>query len=194
MQFSDSQWVPATPEQTWQALHDPAVLQRCIKGCDSVDKLSETEYAVTLSTRVAGAQRQFKGEILLADEAAPYHCQLAFEGTEEHAGLAIGHADVTLQAAPHGGTRLHYTLHAAAGGPLAQLGQGPLERLGHKLVDGFFTNFVDYMANHAAAYQSSMAVAGAGHTPAGRGHSPALSWLMVAGTVVLIALYYAYLK
>ena len=194
MQIADSEWVPSTPEETWNALHDPTVLRACIPGCASVEQLSDTEYAITLSTRVAGVKHHFTGEILLSDETPPYRCQVAFEGTEEHAGLAIGHANVSLQAASHGGTRLQYELHAAAGGSLAKLGQAPLEHVCRKMVDDFFTNFVDRMAKYAPAYTASMATAAGGNVNGQRGPGAAVSWLMVAGTIMLVALYYLFLR
>ncbi len=194
MRFTDSEWVPSTPEETWKALHDPAVLQTCIPGCERVEQLSDTEYAITLSARVVGARHRFVGELLLSDQVAPFRCQVAFEGTEEQAGLAIGHASVNLQAASHGGTHLQYELQAAAGGALAQLGEGPLEHVCRKMVDDFFTHFVDYMGSHAQAYETSIQAAGNGSLSGSRGPGNTLSWLMVAGTIVLIALYYMFLR
>lgn len=192
MQVTDSEWVPSSPDVTWKALHDPEVLRRCVSGCETLQRQSDTEYGLTLCTKLAGKQHRFTGRILLADERPPQCLQVVFEGTEEHAGLAIGHVDVTLEKADQGGTRLRYALHAAAGGPLAQIGPDHLEQVSRKLVDNFFTKFVDYMCEHGTAYSAAMATPGAGAVSEGGGPGTALSWLMVAGAVVLIALYYMF--
>lgn len=194
MQVTDSEWVPSSPDATWKALRDPEVLRRCVSGCETLQRKSDTEYDLTLCTKLAGEQYRFTGRILLADEKPPECLQVVFEGTEEHAGLAIGHVDVTLEKAGQGGTRLRYCLHAAAGGALAQIGPNHLEQISRKLVDNFFTNFVDYMCEHGTAYSAAMATPGAGPVSGGGGPGTALSWLMVAGAVVLIALYYMFMR
>lgn len=193
MHIADSEWVPSTPEQTWKALHDPKALETCIAGCESVEQLSPTEYAVTLSARVGMTRQRFVGEILLSEEAAPRRCHVVFQGAGDHAGLAIGNADITLLPASHG-TRIQYELHAAAGGALAQMSPPSLERLSRKLVDEFFTSFVDYMASHAAEYQPATVSTGQGALARNEGPVSKLSWLMVVGTVVLISLYYLYMR
>ena len=40
MRIADAQWIPSTQHQTWDALTDPAVLQRCIPGCVNVTQRS----------------------------------------------------------------------------------------------------------------------------------------------------------
>src|SRR5690606_25288082 len=160
MQVTDSEWVPTSPEATWRALHDPEVLRQCVSGCETVQRTSDTEYALTLCTTLAGERHRFTGRILLSDERPPQCLQVVFEGTEEHAGLAIGHVDVTLEKADQGGTRLRYALHAAAGGALAQIGPSHLEQVSRKLVDNFFTHFVDHMTVHGKTYSAAMASSG----------------------------------
>lgn len=192
MQVTDSEWVPSSPDATWKALHDPEVLRQCVSGCETLQRKSDTEYALTLRTKLAGEQHHFTGQILLSDERPPQCLQVVFEGTEEHAGLAIGHVDVTLEKADQGGTRLRYVLHAAAGGALAQIGPDHLEQVSRKLVDSFFTKFVDYMVEHGKTYSAAMATPGTGTVADSGGPGTALSWLMVAGAVVLIALYYMF--
>ena len=54
MRIADAQWIPSTQHQTWDALTDPRVLQKCIPGCVEVAMRSPTEYAVTLRAKIAG--------------------------------------------------------------------------------------------------------------------------------------------
>lgn len=194
MHLTDTQWVPTAPEQTWQALRDPAVLQRCLTGCDTVRQVSAREYAVTLHAKLGGARRDFNGRILITDEAAPQSCHIAFEGLEAHEGLALGDAHITLEPAKQGGTRIHYALHGAAGGPLAALPASTIESVGRRMVDRFFTAFADQMTDLAAhAPQAALATAGPSGQAGGDGRS-ALSWLGLAGAVVVIAAYYMFLR
>lgn len=191
MRFSDKHWVPTDPASTWTALHDPDILQRCIAGCEKLERLTETEYAITLRTSLHRQPTRVRGKILLSDREPPHRCQVAFQGSGEHAGLAIGHADIVLEKVSHGGTRVTYTLHAAAGGALARMGEDRLRRYAAKRVEIFFTRFVDQLATQQA--QQPVAVPAEGPST-GSGWQTPLSWLMVVGTVVLIALYYLYAR
>mgnify|MGYP003583263067 CR=1 FL=1 len=123
MRIADAQWIPSTQHQTWDALTDPAVLQRCIPGCVEVTQRSPTEYAVTLRAKVAGLDTDYEGEILLSDVDPPNSCSLVFEGKGRAACLGIGTAQVNL-ATKDEGTRVAYTVAGMTGGKLAECGEG----------------------------------------------------------------------
>jgi carbon monoxide dehydrogenase subunit G len=50
MQMSDSQRIPASKEKEWAALNDPAILNQCIPGCQSLDMTSPTEMTAIAGT------------------------------------------------------------------------------------------------------------------------------------------------
>ena len=133
MRISDCEWIPATRHQTWDALTDPAVLQKCIPGCVHITQASPTEYHVTLHTNVGGMKAAYEGEILLSDVNVPDSCTFAFEGKGAAAGLVIGTAQVNL-ADKEEGTRLSYTVAAMAGGQLAALGDKVITGAAEKII------------------------------------------------------------
>jgi len=143
MRIADAQWIPATVHQTWEALHDPGVLQRCIPGCMRVERLSPSEYAFTVRSRVGGLEADYEGEILLSDVDAPHACTLAFEGKGRAAGLAIGTAQVNLSDKDNG-TRVAYTVAGQVGGKLAEIGEPAVLKAAEKLVERFFAAFTDH--------------------------------------------------
>lgn len=186
MRISDAQWIPTAPHQTWEALNDPAVLRQCIPGCVQIERRSETEYWVTLHSKVAGIDAEYEGELLLSDVDAPHGCTLAFEGKGNAAGLAIGTAQVNLTP-KDGGTRLSYTVAAMAGGKLGELGDGILLKAGHKIVDKFFAGFLTYSC---AQPRISPPVA---PTPQDTGlHSPSWSWAIAAGVILMFTGYHTF--
>jgi carbon monoxide dehydrogenase subunit G len=146
MHQADSQWIPATQQQTWDALHDPEVLQRCIRGATRVTRVSANEYAVDMHVKVAAVDTAFSGVILLSDVQAPDRCAIAFEGRGSASGLAIGSATITL-APKDGGTRLSYDVSTAVGGNLAQLGEQPIDRIAERIVAHFFACFTNTMSH-----------------------------------------------
>ncbi len=145
MRIADAQWIPSTPHQTWAALVDPQVLQKCLPGCVEVRQLSPTEYALTLRTKVGGVEHDYRGEILLSDVEPGRGAMLAFEGMDAAAGLAIGTAQLTL-ADKENGTRVSYTVAGMAGGKLAELGEAVVLKAGRKILDKFFSAFIEHMS------------------------------------------------
>ncbi|RIJ03705.1 carbon monoxide dehydrogenase, partial [Achromobacter sp. K91] len=184
MRIADAQWIPSTQHQTWDALTDPAVLQRCIPGCIAVDKRSDTEYAVTLRAKIAGLDTDYDGEILLSDVNAPDSCTLVFEGKGRAACLAIGTAQINLSTKDQG-TRVAYTVAGMTGGKLAECGEGLVLKAGEKIIEKFFATFIDYMAA-----QPCLAPPPPPPEPEPRGPSNSRwSWIMV---VLGLAVFWGY--
>src|SRR3546814_15191450 len=77
MRIADAQWIPSTPHQTWDALMDPAVLQKCLPGCVKVERRTPTEYALSLHASVGGVEAGYEGEVLLSELNPPHSCTLA---------------------------------------------------------------------------------------------------------------------
>jgi uncharacterized protein len=141
MEMSNTQSVPASPEQTWRALNDPEILKTCIPGCESIEKISDTEYALAMTAKVGPVSAKFKGRMQLADIKPPESYRIVFEGQGGAAGFAKGDAKVSL--APEGsGTRIAYTVHAQIGGKLAQIGSRLIDGAAKKMAEDFFGAFV----------------------------------------------------
>ena len=121
MEMNGSRTVPADIDTTWRALNDPEVLKACIPGCESVERVSDNEYRLTMTARVGPVSARFTGRIVLADIVAPTSYTLSFEGQGGAAGFAKGEARVTLTA-DEPGTRIDYQVKSQVGGKLAQIG------------------------------------------------------------------------
>src|SRR3990172_6588373 len=115
MEITGEQLIPRPQQQTWNAICDPAVLQVCIPGCESMEKISDSEFHLTMGAKVGPVSAKFKARITLANVDAPNAYTLIFEGQGGVAGFAKGQADVKL--APSGeATRLEYVAQATVGG------------------------------------------------------------------------------
>jgi uncharacterized protein len=150
MEMTGIRNVPASVEATWAALNDPEVLKSCIAGCESVERLSDTEFRVAMTARVGPVSAKFSGRIILADLVAPTSYRLNFEGQGGAAGFARGEAKVAL-AAEQDGTRIDYTATAQVGGKLAQIGSRLVDATAAKVADDFFARFVERLGGAAAA-------------------------------------------
>jgi uncharacterized protein len=130
----------ALREDVWAKLNDPEVLRVCIPGCESLEKLSDTEFQAVATNKIGPVKARFKGKVRLTDLDPPNGYRISGEGDGGVAGFAKGGAVVALQP-KDGGTLLTYNVEAQIGGKLAQLGQRLVNGAAKKLADQFFAKF-----------------------------------------------------
>jgi len=164
MEMTGEQLIPAAQAEVWRGLNDPEVLKACISGCESIERLSDTEYAVVTTAAIGPVKARFRGKLLLADLAPPNSYSLFFDGQGGAAGFGKGSARVSL-AAEGAETRLSYAVKAQVGGKLAQIGSRLIDGVAKKLADDFFTAFNQKMAGPVAAAPERPAVAAPGAAP-----------------------------
>ena len=146
MEIIGQQLIPQAQDKTWNAICDPAVLQICIPGCDSMIKNSDSEFDLTMSARVGPVSAKFKSKITLTNVDAPNSYMLIFEGQGGVAGFAKGQAEVRLTTEGIS-TRLEYTAKATIGGKLAQVGSRLVDGVAKKLAEQFFTAFNKHLSS-----------------------------------------------
>lgn len=144
--------IPASRQKVWLALNDPEVLRAAIPGCESIEKLSDTEMTARVSARVGPVAAKFAGKVTLSDLDPPNGYRISGEGTGGAAGFAKGGATVKLADDGAGGTVLSYQVEAQVGGKLAQIGSRLIDGVARKMADDFFGRFsAAVAAPHPAA-------------------------------------------
>src|ERR1051326_7912169 len=106
--------LPAPREVVWAKLNDPEVLKICIPGCQSLEKLSDSEFQALVVTKIGPVKAKFKGKVRLTDLDPPNGYRISGEGDGGVAGFAKGGATVAL-APKDGGTLLTYNVDAQIG-------------------------------------------------------------------------------
>ncbi len=145
MDMTGTQRIDAPREAVWAALNDPEVLKRSIPGCESIEKVSDTEMNARVTFKVGPVKASFTGKVILSDLDPPNGYQITGEGSGGVAGFAKGGAAVRLEA-DGTATILHYDVKAQIGGKLAQLGGRLIDSTAKKLAAEFFTKFGDAVA------------------------------------------------
>ena len=143
--MTGEQLIPASQQDTWQALNDPEMLRACVPGCESITLVNPNEYQVLMTARVGPVSAKFRGRLSLFDIKPPKSYSLAFEGQGGAAGFAKGAAQVKLEAAGAKETKLAYEVKANVGGKLAQIGSRLVDAAAKKVADEFFQNFTRKM-------------------------------------------------
>ena len=133
--------LPADRATVWARLNDAETLKASIPGCESLDKLSDTEMQAVAKIRIGPVSARFKGKVNLSDLDPPNSYRISGQGDGGIAGFAKGGANVRLSDADGGGTKLSYDVDAQIGGKIAQLGGRLIDSTAKKLADEFFANF-----------------------------------------------------
>ena len=132
--------LPADRQKVWNALNDAETLKACIPGCESFEKVGDSQFAAVATTKIGPVKARFKGQVTLSDLDPPNGYRISGEGSGGMAGFAKGGAVVRLEEAD-GGTRLVYDVEAQVGGKLAQIGQRLINSAAKKIADDFFARF-----------------------------------------------------
>ncbi|WP_164738434.1 CoxG family protein [Aquabacter cavernae] len=142
LEMTGSYDIPVPREKVWEALNDPAILKRCIPGCEELERTGETELRALVVAKVGPVKAKFKGKVFLSELDPPSGYRISGEGDGGIAGFAKGGAKVELSET-QAGTTLVYTAEAQIGGKLAQLGQRLVAGTAKKTADEFFKNFAE---------------------------------------------------
>ena len=140
MEFTGRYVIPASPDRVWAALNDPAILQLCIPGCDSLARDGDHHFIATATLRIGPVKATFRGAIEQSELDPPRRCVLKGEGLGGVAGFARGAAEVVLDP-DSGSTVLTYAARATIGGKLAQIGQRLIDGAAKQIADDFFARF-----------------------------------------------------
>jgi carbon monoxide dehydrogenase subunit G len=151
MEFTGSRTLPVPRDAAWAALNDPEMLKASIPGCESIERVGESEYALGVVAAIGPVKARFKGKLSIADAVPPERYAIVFEGQGGPAGFAKGRANVEL-AYEGAQTRLDYRASAQVGGRIAQVGSRLIDAAASKMTDEFFAAFSSALAaKHGAA-------------------------------------------
>jgi uncharacterized protein len=150
MRMTGSRQLAATRPEVWAKLNDAEVLKRCIPGCDSLAKVSDTEFKGTVALKIGPMAARFDGNVKLSDLNPPASYRISGSGKGGPAGMASGGANVRLEQNASG-TLLTYDVDAKVSGKIAQLGQRLIDATAAQLADKFFENFAREVEGPSAA-------------------------------------------
>lgn len=186
MKMTGTRLLDAPREEVWEKLNDPDVLKRCIPGCESLDKISDTELTAVVGIKIGPVKARFNGDVRLEDLNPPESYRIAGSGKGGAAGSASGGANVRLQPVD-GGTELSYDVDASVKGKIAQLGGRLIDATAAKLANEFFDNFEREVSPAPAG---EVAGTDAAQQAAQPGGLPAWTWWVVAAVVLGTIIYF----
>jgi uncharacterized protein len=197
MEIKGEYRIAAPREKVFAALNDPAILQACIPGCESLEKTSDTEMTAKVRLRIGPVSASFTGKVTLSDLDPPNGYRISGEGQGGAAGFAKGGAVVTLRE-DAGETVLTYNVDAQVGGKIAQVGARLIDGTAKKLADEFFGKFAAMVGGPPPAAIDAAAPPLTGTIappPTGTAAPPSAAtakgykhWLIIGGGIVILVL------
>ncbi|MFM1814876.1 MAG: hypothetical protein RLZ98_1571 [Pseudomonadota bacterium] len=196
MKLNGENLINAKPEKVWAALNDPEILKQAIPGCQSLEKLSDTEFKAKVGMKIGPVQATFNGQVELSDLDPPNGYTISGSGSGGAAGNAKGGAKVRLEPVGDNSTRLTYDVDAQVTGKLAQLGSRLIDSTAKMLAGQFFNKFEKLVSEPEAepAHETTGATAGGNHAAreirsTNAGGAPTWAWLVGAALLAIVATY-----
>jgi uncharacterized protein len=145
MELNGEVVVSAPRERVWRALNDSALLRTCIPGCEEITDESPTVRLLRIMVKMGPVRARFLGRVTVSEAEPPLRCLMSFEGSGGAAGMASGESHVELFE-DGDTTRLTYTVNAAIGGKLGQIGGRMVDASAKQLADQFFNSLREQLA------------------------------------------------
>jgi carbon monoxide dehydrogenase subunit G len=128
-------------EQAYAALQDPAILARCMPGCEGLEKVGPGEFAMKMKMVLAAVSGKFDGKVRIADQDPPNRFRLIVEGAGK-IGFMKGDGLLTLTPA-EGGTNVAFDGDVQVGGTIAAVGQRLIDTTAKMLIKKFFDRMAE---------------------------------------------------
>ena len=136
MKLEGTNQVHASRQRVFDCLVDPDVLQRCIPGCEKLEKTGDDAYAATIRAGVGTIKGLFNGSVRLEDIRSPEHYRIVVEGKGQP-GFLKGSGDLDLSE-DNGTTIIKYTGDIQVGGTIASVGQRMIQGTAKMMATQFF--------------------------------------------------------
>lgn len=140
MEIKGEYQIDASREAVWNALIDPEMLEKCIPGCESLEKVGDNEFKAKVMAAIGPVRARFDTRLALENLKPPESYTLTGESKAGMAGFGRGSAEVRLEE-HDGGTLLSYNADFKVGGKLAQVGSRLVMAATKKTADDFFGTF-----------------------------------------------------
>ena len=136
MKIEGTQKIDAPRDRIFGALVDPTILQKCIPGCEQMEKTGDNQYKAKLTAGVGPVKGVFTATISLQEIVAPEHYKLVVEGKGQP-GFVKGSGELNLKD-DGGTTEIQYTGEVNVGGLIASVGQRMIQATANMLAARFF--------------------------------------------------------
>jgi hypothetical protein len=120
-------------EEVWVMFRDPDVLASALPGTQKVNKISDSEFEITMNVRVGPVSGVFTGKLVISNENPPESCTLTADG-RGGPGFVKGIGNVHFTDQGDKTTLLKYDGEFQIGGTIASVGQRMIDSVAKSMV------------------------------------------------------------
>lgn len=95
MNIEGTYTLQATSEEVWRYLMEPEILRTTLPGVESVERVDEGVYDITVTMHYASFKGSYRGRLIFSEQHYPYHYRL---NLEREGGTLNGSGNVNLNA------------------------------------------------------------------------------------------------
>ena len=150
MEMRGEYQISADRQTVWDALNEPEVLRDCLEGCESFDRVSDSDFKARITTKVGPIKTTFACSIQLTDIDPPNAYTISGQGNGGASGFARGSIKVSLSES-EGATVLGYAVDASLRGKIGQMGSRVVNSVARSMADKFFGNFMAIVDKRTSA-------------------------------------------
>lgn len=123
-------------DQVWALLNDETVLQRCLPGCEALERTGEDQYRAALKVGLAAVKGSYEGTLRITDKQPPEALTLKIDANGSTGFVSVGGRMDLQESGPD--TKVLYNWDVSVGGPVAMVGQRVLGGVAKWIIGEFF--------------------------------------------------------
>ena len=136
MKIDGTHKIDAPREQIFDLLTNPLLLQKCIPGCEKMEKIADNQYAARLSVGVGPIKGTFNATVNLTDLRRPEHYALTMDGKGQP-GFVKGSGSLDF-VDESGAITVQFSGDISVRGLIASVGQRMIQSVGKMMAERFF--------------------------------------------------------
>jgi carbon monoxide dehydrogenase subunit G len=126
----------------WMAIRDPALMARCIPGCETAERIDDTRYRAVVGVKFGPISARFNIVVEIEEEIAPRMVRSHARGEEgTRASVLSAVSILTLEETEAGRTDVAWSSDVMLTGRLGKYGLGLMRKKAESLSADFVTAF-----------------------------------------------------
>lgn len=136
----------APRERIWERVFDPAVMEACIPGAESVTKTADAKYKGEVVRGLASIRISMDLTVEIVEDKTPEMVRCAVEGTDSITNSSVeGGAEVRIASTDDGTSLLEYAVDLEFTGRIVSLGTRLVKRQLDADLKRFFENLEEHL-------------------------------------------------
>lgn len=137
MKITGEYLLSANPDELWEMLNDPKVLEKVTPGIKTLEAQGEDSYKAISEVKIGPVKGEFKGGLALKDKVEGESCVVVLD-QKSKMGNVVAEIGMKLIPKKENQTEVQYTGEAKMSGMLARMGQRIMSGVVSTLSKQFF--------------------------------------------------------